>query len=504
MLEIVERPRKIGKKEFEDAVAPLRVELVNAQTELRERDFSVVLVIAGDDWPACVEALQSMHQWMDGREIEPHPLDLPSSEERERPWLWRYWRRLPAHGRIGVFLEGWTVELIRGHVAGEIDELEFERRLDHVESFERGLVEDGTLLLKTWFHLGRKQLGKRLEKAAKDPKSYWWADEERSRRLYERYDEALPVAERVLDKTSCGASPWRVIASEHDRHRNLAFATAIRDAVCRRLTSAQAEGRGLLRRPGRSSSVTPPLPLPSGGASGILADVDLTLALRKSEYTKRRRDLQRSLRRVSDAARERGVSSMLVLEGWDAAGKGGIIRRLTRALDPRLFKLVPVAAPSFEEAARHHLWRFWSKVPPAGKMTFFDRSWYGRVLVERVEGLASEAEWRRAYGEIRDFEEQIAEFGIVVLKFWIHIDPEEQRRRFEARERTPYKKYKITPEDYRNRDHWTAYEAAVDEMVRRTSTSDAPWHLVAGNDKRWARIDVMEKTVAALEERLEK
>ena len=188
-----------------------------------------------------------------------------------------------------------------------------------------------------------------------------------------------------------------------------------------------------------------------------------------------------------------------VFEGWDAGGKGGAIRRLTRGLDARDYRVVPIAAPTEDERAHHYLWRFWRYLPRRGRITIFDRSWYGRVLVERVEGFAAEDEWRRAYSEINDFEAQLTDFGTVLLKFWLHITPDEQLRRFEERQGIGYKQWKITDEDWRNREKWALYESAVQDMVERTSTSAAPWTLVEGNSKRYARLKVLRTVCDALE-----
>ena len=236
----------------------------------------------------------------------------------------------------------------------------------------------------------------------------------------------------------------------------------------------------------------------------VLARVDLTRKLSDKEYEKRIPALQSRLRELQEACLVREVPSVIAFEGWDSAGKGGAIRRLTPTLDPRAYEVIPVSAPQGEEAERHYLWRFWRHLPKAGEMAIFDRSWYGRVLVERVEGFCSPAEWRRAYGEIAEFERQLADFGTVVVKFWLHISREEQLRRFHERARDRHKRYKIGPDDWRNRRKWGAYESAVDEMVRRTSKSQAPWILVEAEDKRYARVRILEALVDALERGLER
>jgi polyphosphate kinase 2 (PPK2 family) len=257
-----------------------------------------------------------------------------------------------------------------------------------------------------------------------------------------------------------------------------------------------------LSRPPSPEAPPAPAPAPAPEAT-VLDTVDLDAVLERPEYRAQRDELQARLRALTRRAREEGVSSVVVFEGWDAAGKGGVIRRITQAMDVQDYRVVPIGAPTDEELARHYLWRFWRQLPRAGRMVVFDRSWYGRVLVERVEGLVPELAWQRAYAEIDDFEEQIVERGIPLFKFWLHIDREEQIRRFRERERTPYKKYKITNEDYRNRERWDAYRSAVNDMVQRTSTQFAPWTLVPANDKRFARVEVLRTICDGLARRLD-
>jgi polyphosphate kinase 2 (PPK2 family) len=234
-----------------------------------------------------------------------------------------------------------------------------------------------------------------------------------------------------------------------------------------------------------------------------LAKLDLSLKLSEREYEKRMPALQARLHDLQAACLKKEVASVVVFEGWDAAGKGGAIRRLTPTLDPRAFEVVPVAAPKGEEAERHYLWRFWRHVPRAGALAIFDRSWYGRVLVERVEGFCSPADWRRAYGEIEEFERELAGSGIVVVKFWLHISRAEQLRRFKERDADRHKRYKIGPDDWRNRKKWPQYEAAVEEMVRRTDRPHARWVLVEAEDKRHARVRILEAVAGALERGLD-
>jgi len=490
MFQSAETGAKVGKAEFEEREPDLRVQLVNAQYDLREADFPFILAVAGDDWIAVDDLLDGLGDWMDGRYIHIHAMGPPSEEERERPRFWRYWRRLPGDGQMAAFADAWSMAAVRERLAGELDEHEFEHRLAQISRFEGGQAADGALLIKLWLHVPRAVLEKRLGRAKKDPKRAWRVGPA-TREILERWDEAMGAAQRLIEVTDEADRPWHIIEAADRRTATLRTAETILTALRGRLDAPNLE----------PPPVSQVVAAPERGAS-VLSTVDLTKALSRDEYKKRLEKRQRKLFDLAGEAAKEGVATILAFEGWDAAGKGGVIRRITRATDARTSRTIPVAAPTHEESSRHYLWRFWRQLPRAGHLLIFDRTWYGRVLVERVEGFAREDEWRRAYSEINDFEEQLCEFGMVVLKFWLQIDPDEQLARFEAREQTPYKKYKITDEDYRNREKWADYEAAVDEMVRRTSTSHAPWHLIPANDKRYARVATLETICDALEKRL--
>ena len=490
MLEIAEVGAKVSKKEYEKALPELRVDLLSAQFQVRGGDFPVLIVLSGDDREGVSEVLNLLHHWMDARYLEAHFFGRRKDEEREYPRFWRYWQVLPASGQIGIYAGGYALGLLADQLTGESDVEEAARRLEHARRLEQMLVDDGALLLKLWLHLPPDKRRKRLEKAQKKPRSVRLDDIDLE--LYERYDEALPAIEALLRRTSTAAAPWHLVESTDARHRNLSVARQIRDVLLRRLGEPpQAPA------PARASA-----PAPAGNHAGILASLDLSAELPRQEYKERLWTLQDQLWELGQRCRERGVGSALVFEGSDAAGKGGVIRRITRAMDVQDYRVMPVAAPTPEELAHHYLWRFWRRLPKAGRMLICDRSWYGRVLVERVEGFAQDHDWGRAYEEINDFEEQLVENGRIVLKFWLQIDPDTQLERFAAREQTPFKKYKLTPEDHRNREKWPQYEAAVEEMVARTSTDVARWHLIPSNDKRHARVRVLETVCDALESAL--
>jgi polyphosphate:AMP phosphotransferase len=313
------------------------------------------------------------------------------------------------------------------------------------------------------------------------------------------YDKFIGAAERTIRQTSRGTAPWLIVEGEDPRYRSLTVGAALRDAIQRHLQE----------RPAAKAVVAGPAALqPNAGkadakagrkTASILSSLDMTRAVATD---KAGRDLERSqgtLNVLQRKASTEGLSTILVFEGWDAAGKGGAIRRVTDALEARQYQVIPIGAPTDEERAHHYLWRFWRHLPRSGRLTIFDRSWYGRVLVERVERFATDKEWMRAYSEINQFENQLFEHGIVLLKFWLHITEDEQLRRFKEREKTPYKNWKLTEDDWRNRTKWQAYEMAVNDMIERTSTREAPWTLVESNDKNYARLKVIKTLCARLD-----
>ncbi|MBW2418033.1 MAG: polyphosphate:AMP phosphotransferase [Deltaproteobacteria bacterium] len=490
MFETAETGASIGKEEYERRIPELRVELVNAQYDLREADFPVIVVVCGDDWLGVHEILTAVGEIMDGRFVALHAMGEASDEEGERPEFWRYWRRLPGAGEMAVFADEWSADALVRYLRERVDREGYERQLRRIARFEADLAQGGALVLKFWIHVPKKALKKRIKKAKKNRRMAWRIGAE-SQELYDGYTQVMEAARRLVEVTDEAESPWHLVEGSDRRTLRLSVFETLFAALRARLDRAPPEP-------------PPPAAAPSQepGNSSILHTVDLGARLEREEYKKRLAAGQTRLFELGEKAQKKGVTTALVFEGWDAAGKGGVIRRITRATDVRRTRVVAVGAPSPEEAAHHYLWRFWRQLPRKGHMVIFDRSWYGRVLVERVEGFAGEAEWRRAYREINDFEEQLTEAGMVVQKFWLHIDPAEQLARFRAREQTSYKKYKITEDDYRNRGKWAGYEQAVEEMVARTSTSHAPWHLIPANHKPYARVQVIETICAALEDRL--
>ncbi len=479
----------MNKKTFKEAEPELRTRLLWIQNELKDNPhFSVIILIAGMEGAGKGETVNTLYEWMDPRYLFAHAYDAPSPDESQRPPAWRFWRDLPPKGSIGIFFGSWYAEPIKRRVDRDSSRQEHEASIERINTMEKMLVEDGTLVLKFWFHLSKKAQRKRFKKLAKDPMQSWRVTEEDWEK-HRQYDRIKKVSNGVRSKTNTPEAPWIIVDGVNKRRRSYTVAKTILDAITLRMEDEKKKA---------PDENTPSPRMASSPIPNHLGPLDLSKQLDATLYKVELERLQGQLNRLSREALASGVSTIVALEGWDAAGKGGAIRRMTAALDARYYDVVPIAAPSSEELARHYLWRFWRRLSPAGQFRIFDRTWYGRVLVERVEGFAREPEWRRAYEEINDFEAHLARHGVALVKCWLHIDQTEQLRRFQERERTPYKKHKITQDDYRNRAKWETYACAVNEMVERTSTPIAPWTLVEANDKPYARIKVLKTCCDAL------
>lgn len=503
MFETAELGRKIGKGEFKKIAPVLREELLELQERLRTRQFfQVILVFAGVDGGGKGETVSLLNSWMDPRWLETHAYD-GDELTGGRPEFWQYWRDLPPKGRSALFLSAWYHQPVLDRVYGNTDEAALLKRLERIVRFERALASDGALILKFWMHLSHAAQETRLKSLEQDPLSQARVTE-RDWEHWRMYDRFIGAAEQVIARTNRGIAPWMVVEGADPNYRAVTVATTLRDALKRRLERAEAKAKRKSSGEDKKAHVEEDHDNDvAADAITVLSQLDMSHKLDKKDYETRLVAQQARLHLLHLRAKEQKISSVLVFEGPDAAGKGGAIRRIAAALDPRNYQVHGIAAPTEEEKAQHYLWRFWRRLSRAGLITLFDRSWYGRVLVERIEGYAGEDEWRRSYGEINDFETQLVEHGVVVVKFWIHITKDEQLARFKAREKTPYKRWKLTDEDWKNRDRWDDYEHAVNDMVQYTSTSMAPWTFVEGNDKRYARLKVVETYCDRLEAVLE-
>ena len=488
-------PARISKKAFEARLPVIRQELVQLQVALKEAPFKVLLITAGVDGAGRGDTINTLMGWLDPRGVETFAFRDPSDEERERPLMWRYWRSLPPRGRLGIYASSWYTETLREEARGKKALAELDHELRRIRHFEKLLSDDGTLVIKVWFHLTKAEQRHRLRTLLADPDTAWRVTEQQ-RRAHRIYERLTRTAEHILGETDRPGARWHRINAADDRARYLALAETLTRSFRAHLTQFQ-----------RAAAATAPkatalAPLRPAGRKRLLA-LPLDQRMSEEQYEKKREKWLGRLNRVIRRAAEARRSIVFAFEGWDAAGKGGAIRRLTSAIDARDFRVYPVAKPTDEEQAHHYLWRFWRHIPRDGLVAVFDRSWYGRVLVERVEGFCRPDEWRRAYAELNDFEEQLVEHGIIVVKFWLQISKEEQLRRFRARERTPYKRHKINAEDWRNRRKWEAYEVAVGDMLALTDSPHAPWHLVPANNKRYARLEIIRHTCRRIAAALE-
>jgi polyphosphate:AMP phosphotransferase len=495
MFESAALPKSLSKAKFKALRLQLRTDLLMAQLDMAEkRDHALVVVIAGVDGAGKSLVAQRMLEWLDPRHITTTAFGLPTLEEIRYPRMKRYWLSLPAKGRMSIVFGSWYHQPLYDRIRGRMDEKAFLEEMRAIQQFEMMLAEENVLMCKLWLHLPRKEREKRQGKngkgkAATDIRMQEWGDIGKI-----DYDLAREAVEAMTRITSTAHAPWTVVPAKDPNYRDALSGQVLLD--CFRQRDKAPPGQVPAPDP------TPTVPNLTGDSTGILEAMDLSLKADKHDYAKGLKKLQHRLHLLTQSEAFGNCGVVAVFEGADAAGKGGCIRRTVRALDPRLYRVHSIAAPSDEELAHPYLWRFWRRIPPRGALAIFDRSWYGRVLVERVEEYCGKSDWKRAYHEIVDFESQLANSGIVVLKFWLQISKDEQLRRFKAREETPFKRFKITEEDWRNREKWDAYQLAAGDMIDRTSTLQAPWTLVPAEDKRHARLTVLRALCDGIEARI--
>ncbi|GBG12575.1 polyphosphate kinase [Novimethylophilus kurashikiensis] len=493
MFESAELGHKIDKETYQKEIPTLREALLEAQYDLAEsKKFPVIILISGVDGSGKGETANLLNAWMDPRTIRTSAFGAPSEEEAERPHMWRYWQALPPKGRIGIHFGSWYTDPIIKRAYGEIKNEGLTKALDEIVRFEKMLTDEGALVLKFWFHLSKEKQKERFKKLEADSKTRWRVSDIDKKHL-KMYDEFREISEHTLRETSTAAAPWIIVEGTDANYRNLTVAKQILEAIRNRLDHPEAKPQAV---------TAPPLIQPVDKVH-LLSKLDLSKKLDKKDYEEKLEEYQGKLSLLTRDPRFKKLSAICVFEGADAAGKGGSIRRITQAIDARIYRITPIAAPTEEERAQPYLWRFWRHVPRHGRLAVFDRSWYGRVLVERVEGFCSEYDWMRAYSEINDFEEQLSRKHFLVIKFWLQISKDEQLKRFEERKEVAFKRFKITEEDWRNREKWDQYQAAVCDMIDRTSTDYAPWTIVEANDKNYARIKILKTLCERIEKGLE-
>lgn len=495
MLEQMDTTKRMTKEEFENLMKDTMPELARLQRECRELGIPIIIVVEGLGASGKGKMIAKLIEPLDPRGFRVYATERTNKEERKRPFLWRFFTKTPAKGRIAIFDRSWYTKAMRERFEDLTTKKEMEFVYDEINQFERLLVEDGCVILKFFLHITKHEQKRRFEDLESDQNTAWRVtkfDWEQNK----HYKEYIKFCDEVLEKTDEEYAPWTIIEAEDEKY-------GIAKMYHKVITTLEAKCKEYTQKDSKSSvKQVEKLKQEERFQNGVLRKVDLTKEITKEQYKKKLHDLQKRLAKLQDAMFLKKIPAVLVFEGWDAAGKGGAIKRLTKTLDPRVYEVVPISAPNETEYAHHYLWRFYEHIPEAGHLAIFDRSWYGRVMVERIEGLCSEEEWNRAYGELNFFEKQMTDSGALVLKFWLHIDKDVQEERFRKRQETPGKEWKITEEDWRNRSKWEEYEKAVDEMLVRTSTTYAPWIVVEANSKQYARIKVLETVVEAFEKHL--
>jgi len=489
---MLENKKETKSSSLKQEIGKAQARLGLLQRKLKEEGIPVLITFDGYDAAGKGLQINKLIQALDPRGFDVYTGDKDGEEERMHPFLWRFASRCPAKGRIIIFDTSWYRKVQLDRFEKKIKESELDDAFYDIRAFEKQLADDGTVLIKLFLKISEKEQKKRFEKLESSSETSWrvsGADWERNRH-YKKYEK---INEEMIARTDEVYAPWIRIDSTKKEEAALGILNAVSD----RMEAALKE-----KKKGKEPTVyEKPVP-PDKYKNGILSGIDLRKELEKPEYERKLKKLQKRLEKLHSELYKYRIPVVLGFEGWDAAGKGGAIRRLTGHLDPRGYKVCPTASPNDVEKIHHYLWRFWNNMPKDGHIAIFDRTWYGRVMVERIEGFCTEDEWRRAYKEINDMEAHLVHAGAVVLKFWIHIDKDEQERRFNDRMKNPEKQWKITDEDWRNREKWDQYEEAVNEMLEKTSTKKAPWIVVEGNSKYYARIKVLETVADALEEKL--
>jgi polyphosphate:AMP phosphotransferase len=482
-----ERP---SDEEISERLEKARFELAKRQMVIKEKGLPVLVVM--DGWGAAGKGsvLGRVIKGLDPRFFKCETLSQPTQEETRRPFLYRYFVRIPKAGQISFFDGSWMGEVTAHFLHGDISEEVYRSQIISIKRFERQLNDNGYLVVKFFFHIDEKVQRKRLEALEAD-KNTRWRVSDGDRWQNKHYKETLDVYDMYLETTNQFVAPWYFIDAENRKWSELQMTEILIASIDTALSNME-----LHQVAPQLQNIFPMKQVPK------LAEIPLDKTISDEEYKKELKELQNRLDELHNELYRKKIPVIIAYEGWDAAGKGGNIKRVAAALDPRGYEVHPIASPEPAEKARHYLWRFWNRLPKDGHIAIFDRTWYGRVMVERLEGFCTENDWKRAYNEINEFEKELADWGAVIIKFWVQIDKDTQLARFTDRQNTPEKQWKITDEDWRNREKWDLYEEAVDEMLQKTSTKFAPWHVLESNDKKYARIKALQIIIKAIEKKL--
>lgn len=496
MLEKIDLAKKIEKDKYKELISEMEIKIGELQRKARELKIPVIILFEGWDAAGKGTQINKLILPLDPRGFNVYPINPPNEEEKLRPFLWRFWVRTPQCGRIAIFDRSWYGRVLVERVDKIVSKPTWQRAYEEIKSFERQLADDGCVIIKLFLHIDKKEQKKRFDKIEENPATSWkvtkidW-------KHHKEYEKYLNAYEDMFAKTDTDYAPWHIIESNDIRFAQVKIFKVVIESLEKKIS--EIENKKTDSKKIKSHKAIIAL---DNINSSVLEKVDLSSSLSKENYEE---ELDKCHKKIWDLEHQiylQRIPLVIVYEGWDACGKGGNIKRLTQHLDPRGYEVIPIAAPNDIEKSHHYLWRFWKAFPKAGHITIFDRSWYGRVLVERIEGFCSDEDWKRAYKEINEMEEKWVNFGAVVVKFWLHISKDEQLRRFQERQKVVNKQWKITDEDWRNREKWDAYKEAIDEMLFRTSSIYAPWTIVESNNKYYARIKALKTIIDTVSKKI--
>lgn len=489
MLKQWEKTERPSDAKLEERLQEARRKLQEQQLKVKEHGLPVLVLVEGWGTAGKGSLIGQIIKNIDPRFFKVASMAAPTEEEKRKPFLYRHFVKIPESGKFSFLDSGWMDEIMGERLHEMLGDEAYAHRIESVKRFERQLTDNGYLVVKLFLQVSKKEQEKRIEHLSKE-KDTRWRVSRNDRWQNEHYEKCLNAFDSYLKETNLPSAPWYIIDAESKKWTELQALEILTEGIDVALAN-NAMAVPILQNVFSMEKMP------------LLSEIPLDKTIGEDEYKKELKRLQNRLGELHNRLYRKKVPVIIAYEGWDAAGKGGNIKRITGALDPRGYEVHPIASPEPHEKARHYLWRFWTRLPKTGHIAIFDRTWYGRVMVERLEGFCSENDWKRAYNEINEFEKELHDWGAVIIKFWVQIDKDTQLERFNERQNTPQKQWKITDEDWRNREKWDQYEDAVNEMIQKTSTTYAPWHILESVDKRYARIKALKIVIEELEKVLE-
>lgn len=476
--------------DIEECLINAKLELSKKQILLKDKKIPVVVLFEGWGASGIGTTLGKAIQNMDPRFYNVVKMNKISEDDARKPFLYRHFYQIPENGKVTFFDHGWMNEVTSQFLHHELSKKEYKERIESIQKFERTLVDNGYIVIKFFLHISKKEQEKRMKQLLKDKNTSWRVDDD-DKWQNKHYEKCLDVYEDYINQTNPSYAPWYVVDATNKKISQLQVLEILMSYLDNRIEKGKQDAP-LVEN---VFKLNDPIKLD---------EIDLSVTISDEDYKKELKKCRKKLKELHNILYRKKIPVILAYEGWDAAGKGGNIKRVTSGLDPRGYTVYPIAAPDKGELNRHYLWRFYKRLPKDGHIAVFDRTWYGRVMVERLEGLCSENDWQRAYNEMNEFEKELYNWGAIVIKFWVQIDNQTQLERFTERQNTPEKQWKITDEDWRNREKWNLYEDAITEMLEKTNTEFAPWFVLESVNKKYARIKAMKILINEIEKRLEK